>query len=296
MSANGRGAVWIVLSTVFFTGQAVGVKSLAGQIHSMEIVFFRLLLGGLFILPFAVRHGGLRTKRPGLHLSRGVAGVAAMSCMYYAVTKLPLADVTAIAFTKALFTVVLAVLVLRETVGWRRWSATAAGFAGVLLMVRPGFGTFEPAVGVALLGAFLVATVVTLIKKLSETERPSTIIVYFSTVGALLTLGPALLVWRTPSGEELLILALLTLSGTIAQALGIRGWAVGEASAMAPIGYAQLLFAALFGFVLFSEVPDAWTIAGAAVIVASTLYIARRESLKGRPPTAKQIHESAPAE
>lgn len=277
---NVRGAIWILASCLFFSCMAALVKLLGQRLDSLQLSFFRAFFGFLTVLPFIVGGGfaAVRTSRLGTHVTRGLMGGTGMICGFYALTHLPLAEATATGFTKPLFMVVLAALVLREVVRARRWSATAFGFVGVLIMLRPGDGVLEPAALVALLGAMAAATVSLLIKRLSATEGPLKILFYLGVTTTVMTAVPAVLVWQQPTLVEFLIMGVAAGSGSIAQVCMIRGFRIGEASALAPFDYARLPFAALFGFVLFSEVPDLQALAGAGLIVASTLYIARREA------------------
>lgn len=281
---NLRGAVWILLSCLFMSAMAATVKLLGSRLDSLQLSFFRALFGLLAVLPFVAwgRFRAIRTGRLGLHLTRGLMGGTGMLCGFYAITHLPLAEATAIGFTKPLFMVVLAALALGEVVRARRWSATAIGFLGVLIMVRPGGGAFELAALVALAGALAAAIVTLLIKRLSETEAPLTIIFWLGTVTTLMTLPLALAVWREPTVDEILLMAGASALASLAQVCMIRGYRLGEASALAPVDYARLPLAAGFGLLLFGEVPDPYALAGAALIVVSTLYIARREAKLGR--------------
>ena len=208
LPGNLRGAFWQIISNLCFTVMWVTIKTLGSDMHSLEIAFFRCFFGLLITLPFLFTpfliHGqgraevfsAFKTKRPMAIFLRTALGVSGMFCSFYAITRMPLADVTAISFTKTLFTIPLAVLVLNEAVHWRRWSATIIGFIGVLVIVRPGFGDFDPVSLVALLAAFLVAGVIILIKTLSESEGTGTILFYYGIFSTLLMLLPALAVWR----------------------------------------------------------------------------------------------------
>ena len=283
LSANSRGGLWILATAAIMTCQAAIVKQLGGGLHSFEIVFFRCFLSIFLLLalvPFLARgHATLwRTRRLPMHLVRSATGIAAMACSFYAFTRLPLADATAYAYTMPLFMIVLAVLLLGERVRWRRWSATAVGFTGVLIMARPG-GAIAPAALVALLGALMSALAFMLIKKLAVTDRALVQIFYFALVGTAISLGPALAVWRTPELDQFGLLLAIAALGTAGQLCAVMGWHVGEATAVAPVDYARLLFAGAIGFFVFAEVPDAMMVVGAVVIVASTLYIARREAV-----------------
>lgn len=286
LSPNARGALWITLGAMLFAAMAAAVKTLGQQLDFFQVVFFRCAFALVSLVPFVWRAGGiasLRTRRLPLHLLRGAFGILAMTCGFYAVTHLPLADATAITFTKPLFTIVLAVLFLGEVVRWRRWTATVAGFVGVLIMVRPGQHGVEAAVLVALFGSVMVAAALTVVKKLTTTETPTSILAYFGIFTTLVALGPAIAVWQQPSLVQLGMGAAIGVLGAAAQSFMIRGYRIGEATAVTPFDYTRLVFSGLLGFVLFAEVPDLWTLAGAAVLVGSTLYIARREARLGRP-------------
>ena len=201
---------------------------------------------------------------------------------FYTTTRLPLTDSTAISFTAPLFMIVTAIFLLGEKVRWRRGLATAAGFVGVIVMVRPDSGALDIAALVGLLGAFLAALSTTLIKRLSDTEEALTILVYFGVFSSMLTAIPAYFVWRPPSGGELILLGLVGAFGAVGQYCVVRAFAAGELLSVAPIDYSRLIFAGAVGFLLFAEVPDRYTLVGAAIIVGSTLYIAYRETQLSR--------------
>ncbi len=281
---NLRGALWIVLASVLFSIMSAMVKIVGARLDSLEIGFFRCAFGLAVLMPFMLHAGpsAFRTERPFLHLWRGLLGTTAMFCGFYAITRLPLADATAIGFANSLFMIVLAVLFLGETVRWRRWSATAVGFLGVVIMVGPGGHGLSPPMAAALFGTLCVATVSVVIKKLSRTESPLSILFSFGIVSTVASTLPAILVWRTPTLRELLLLGLIGAIGTVAQSCGIRGFRAGEATAVQPFDYFRLLFTGLLGYLLFGEVPTPQTLIGAGLIVASTLYIARREASLGR--------------
>ena len=295
LPANLRGALWIIASCLLITSMAVIVKVLGTRLDSLQLSFFRAAFGLLVVAPFALAAGPtiLRTRRPGLHAARGIAGAIGMMSGFYALTHLPLADVTAIGFTKPMFLIVLAALVLRERVGYRRWSATIVGFLGVLIMVRPGGGVLELAALVAVLGAFAAACVKLFVKQLATTEQPLTILVYLGLITTTLTALPAYLVWQPPTLLELGLMLLVGGLASLAQLCIIRGYRLGEASALAPFEYSRLPFAATYGILLFAEVPDLYTLLGAALIVASTLYIAHREAQLGKPLTVPRASAEA---
>lgn len=264
----------------------MGLKEVSQRLDLWQVVFLRSAMLAMFILPPALIRGGIATARPMAHFGRGVVGLAAFVCMLYAIAHAPLADVTALTFTKQLFMVPLAIVILGEIVGWRRWAAVAVGFAGVLIMVRPGGAPFEWALAAALANGLITAFVAIVLKQLARTERPETMVFYFGFISALLTAAPAAYGWSWPSAEDWAILAAASLLGTFGQSCTVRGWSVGEASVMAPMGYVYLIYVAVLGFCIFGEVPTLWTFLGSTVIIAATLYIALRESRQPKPPAA----------
>jgi drug/metabolite transporter (DMT)-like permease len=280
LSGNSRGALWMIASGVGFSVMAVGIKLLGHRLENFQIGFFRVVIGFVAILPFVAGSGltRLRTRHHGVHFVRAVFGLLAMYCSYYAIARMPLADYTGLSFTKPLFATLLAIAILGETVRWRRWTATLVGFLGVLIMVRPGAGTFQPASLAALTDSFSVAFLVTLVKRLPATETPLTMLFYFGLFATVMSIGPAIYSWQWPTILEWLLLIGVGVLGALSQMFWIRAFRAGEASAVAPFDYLRLPIAATIGFVGFSELPTVWTFVGAIVIIASTLYIAHRES------------------
>jgi drug/metabolite transporter (DMT)-like permease len=280
LPAGTRGIVWMLLSGFGFTLSAVFVKTLGARYDSLQIVFLRMLVSLLIILPiiWPDREAVLRSPHRVFHVGRSLCGILATFAGIYAVTVLPLAEVTALTFTQPLFALVLAVLILKEPVGWRRWTATAVGFAGVIVMMRPGQAALQPASGAALATAFLIATAVILVKKLPASERPSTMLFYFGTAGSLIAVGPAISVWRWPEPLDWVLFVLVGTLSMAAQSFIIRAFRIGRAASVAPFDYVRLIYATALGYFVFAEVPDGWTYAGAALIVATTLYIGRREA------------------
>ncbi|MBL8806337.1 MAG: DMT family transporter [Rhodospirillales bacterium] len=281
---NLEGALWMVASGVVFTAQNAVVKELGTRLDSFEIAFFRCLFGFLAVLPFLARGGTsmFMTGRPALHVARALVGVSTMFCGMYAYTHLPLADATAIGFARPLFTVLLAAALLGEIVGWRRLSATAVGFAGVLIIVRPGSEIFDFAHVAALAGAFLGADVVVLVKKLQGSERNATIMAYFGIVTTIASAVPAALVWQTPTAGEFALLVTIGCTASTAQWMTLKAYRAADASTVVPFDYSRLIFAIFYGWLFFAEIPDRWTLLGSAILVAATLYIAYREIALGR--------------
>jgi len=268
----------MLLAVLAFSVNNVSLKSLTRELDPVQIMFVRGVLMTLLLLPIAWRTRAMATKRIGGHLTRAVLGTSGAYLFIFALSMAAVADVIALSFSRGLFIVVLAVLVLGEIVGWRRWTACIVGFVGVLVMVRPGFGELNWGLVAAAGDAILSGGVALTLKSLGRTERPQTIVFYFGLFSALFSVAPAILVWRDPSPEGWALLALTGVLATLGQFCVTRAWTDGEASILAPLAYAQLVLSGGLAYLLFHETPDALGMAGAAIIVASTLYIALREA------------------
>ncbi|WP_337996496.1 DMT family transporter [Oleispirillum naphthae] len=280
-SGNVRGALWMVLAVCLFSQMNALIKYVGQDLHPFEVAFFRAVFGFLVLLPVIAGSGGMRvfaTRKPLFHLWRAASGCGAMLCFFYTLTHLPLANATALSFSQPLFLLAMAPLLLKEKVGWHRWAAALVGFSGVVIAARPGAEGFSPAAFIAVGGAFFMALAMVSVKVMSRTEAPLTILSYFSLSIIFTTLVPAIPVWRTPTAAQTAWLALIGLMGSIGQYLYIRSYRAGDASVVAPFNFLQLPVSAVLGFAVFAEIPAATTLAGGGIIVASVLYIMRREA------------------
>jgi drug/metabolite transporter (DMT)-like permease len=282
-------------AAVTFSVMNVVIRVLAETLDPLQIGFFRCSVALLFMLPWLLRTGraGLRTTRLPLHFWRAALGLCAMTCWFYAIALLPLAEAVSLNFTVPLFATAGAAVILGEVVRARRWSATIVGFLGVLIIVRPGFAELSPAMALPILAAVCMAGSTLLVKILSKEDRPATIVIYMNLILTPLSLIPALFVWRWPDPAAWGWILALGLLGTLSH-LGItRAYAKADASAILPFSYARLPLVALIAYFAFDEIPDHWTWIGAGVIVGSAIYIARREtrlaidSTAGRTPQAQ---------
>ena len=286
LPANLRGIIWITLGSVAFSVNDVFIKSLGRSLDPMELALFRYLIGAIILAPLFWRVGwaGLKTERLGLHMMRLVIASIAQIGTLIAVINLPLASVTALSFSRILFTTLIAIVLLRELVTRQRWWATGMGFLGVLVMLRPGPDGVEPMALIAIGAAMAFALANVMIRMLSRTETAIRILFYYHLGGSLVFLVPAILVWRSPVGVEWLMAAGIGVLTTLAMVAFVRGFAVGEASVIGPMEYTRVVYAALLGLFIFDEVPDLWTILGALIVIASTTYIARIEAKAARKP------------
>jgi drug/metabolite transporter (DMT)-like permease len=280
---NLRGILWLSLGAFLFAVVDVFVKSLGGRFDPLQISFFRYSCGLIFLIPLFLRLGlnNLGTNRIGLHLGRmGLAFLAQLG-IFFTVIYMPLADATAFMFSKPLFTTVVAVFLLSEVVSARRWGATIVGFIGVLVLVRPGAGAIDPMAFVAIGSSLAFAVANVMIRMLSKTEPTARILFYYHVGGVILFTAPAIWTWVTPVGIEWVKMIGIGALTTFGIFCFMRAFSIGEANAVGPAENLRLIYAALFGFFLFGEVPSFWTAAGATIIVASTYYIARVEARGG---------------
>jgi drug/metabolite transporter (DMT)-like permease len=276
----------MLASAVTFTAMTLLIKLLGRNYPAALQTFYRQLAGVVVMLPIIARNprGAFHTTRLGILLFRAVAGTVGMILAIYAYQKLPLADANALSFTRTLWLVPLAAFVLKEHVGPRRITATIVGFCGALLMLQP---SAHPNLGwpaaAAIASAFLFAFTVTGMKIMTRDHTTLTLMSWSTVLGFVLAIGPALFVWRIPSLPDLLLLCAMGVLGTITQACYIKGMAEGDAAVMAPMDYSRLIFAIVFGYLIFREIPNFMTMLGAFIVIASTLYITIREARLGHP-------------
>ena len=274
-----RGIGFMVLACVFFGVMHVGVRHVTQSIHPFEAAFFRNVFGLLVLAPSFITHGWrpLRTRRFGLHCVRAALNVVAMLSFFYALSITPVVLVQALAFTSPLFTAVLAVLILGERIRARRITAIAVGFAGTLLIIRPGVQPIELGPVLVLVSSAVWGYVVILIKSLSRTDSAVTITAYMVLLMSPMTLVCALFVWTWPSAGELAVLAAIGISGTLAQMCMTQSLRLTETTVVLPFDFTKLVWSALFAWLLFGELIDSWTLLGSLVIFSGGLYVAYRE-------------------
>jgi drug/metabolite transporter (DMT)-like permease len=278
MSPNTIGAIWMGLSAGLFACADGTAKALSqNSIHVFEIAFMRYVLCLIFLAPYMLlfqRHL-LKTQHPYAHLTRALMVSVAQILGYYALSRMFVADVTAINFARPLCITILAVLMLRERVAWRRWVATIIGFGGVIVMVRPGAAGIDPAALAALGTMLLFSGQSVIIARYADTEKPLQYVFFYHVLATFLFAVPAFLTWRDPTIADLALMLQLGFVSLFAEICTIKALSSGEASVVGPVEYVRLIFAALIGYTVFSEVPGPATWIGAAIIVASALYIAR---------------------
>ena len=286
LSRNSLGAVYVSSGTFLLVIMAVAAKSLGDHLPSFEILFFRASVGMLFVLP--VLRGDLlepfRTQRFRMHFFRGAVGAGGNLCFFWTLTHMLLADSTALQFSRPLWTLPLALMFLGERADLRRTLVSVAGFAGIMLYARPFSSGFDANAIVGAFGGFFGALVVIGIKQLQRTENNRVIMFYYAFWNGVFALIPTLFVWVTPQWSDAPLLLLVGFLGIAGQSLVTKGLGYGEATALAPLDYSRIVYAAAIGYIIFGEAPGLWSFAGMALIVAASIYLVLTEKKAARAP------------
>jgi drug/metabolite transporter (DMT)-like permease len=274
-----RAIALAVSATIMFGSSDTISKYLSGSLPIIEFIWIRYVLF-LAMAVFIARGRPLRPRHPALQVTRGLCVIGSSILFVYGVRQMTMAQATTISFLSPLLVTVLSIPLLGETVGARRWGAVAAGLVGMLVVVRPGLGGFQPAALFGVSSAFCWALALIITRKISRSDTPQTTVLWSAAIGtAVLTLMvPFVAVWPTPKQLGLsLILGVFASGGQWAVILAHR---LAPASLLAPFFYGQLLWVTILGFLVFGNLPDTWTITGAGIIVASGVYTAHRERVR----------------
>lgn len=287
-----RGATMILLSTLMFSMMTVLAKLMGSAIPFMEIVFFRSFFALPVVVLMAVRNRAtLRTRRFHGHLGRACTGQAATCCMFFSATVLPLGEQQALTYGTPIFATLLAIPFLGERPGPHRWAAIGLGFLGILVIalgpgllgqpriVPPGVAAWVMAAGyvAAVCHGICAAGTTLLVRQLSATESSATIVLWQSLLMTGLSALALPFVWVTPTASEWLLLVGVGMVGGIGQLLSTEAYASAQVSSLGPYTYTALLWAALFGWIFWGDVPGVTMMLGAALIVTAGLYILQRE-------------------
>ena len=282
------GSFWMLLTTLSFVALSVGVRALSSDIGAVEVLFFRCLIGVVIFVPWIAKNGigVLRTSKFGKHAIRAVFMGVGMAFWFVAIGALPLGDAIALHFTLPLFLIVFAAFFLKEKVDFSVWIATAIGFSGVLLILRPGFQEIDIAMFYVLLSGALYAGNHTITKVMSTTESPNATAFYMNFLvlpGAAIALPFS---WVMPEGHHVGWLLVVGISGSTAHICLLRAFRYADANVLAPIDFLRLVFSAIAAWFLFGDVSDIWTWTGACVIFAAATFSTQRarriESKLGR--------------
>lgn len=275
-----RAGCWITASAIGYALMISIVRKVAPGIHVFEIVFFRSLFAILFMIPWISRQGlsAWHTPKIGLLGLRGLGAFIASSCLFYAVTLMPLGEMMAISFSRPIFGSIAAILFLGEVASGRRWSAILVGFAGALVIIRPGFQVLNVGTIFVLIAICAQVMNTIIIKYVSRSTKPDTIALFHGVFITPMALIPTLFVWTTPDAEQLMWLLGAGATSMLVQRTLMRGFAATDATMVLAFNFVRLPTAALAGFLFFAEVPEIWVWIGGGVIFASSILLAQREN------------------
>lgn len=280
-----RGIGLVLTASIFLTSSDLVSKLLTRELPPLQVTWLRYCTYTAIMLAIVWRQGGLarlRTQRPALQFLRGI-GVLGSSVFFISALKfIPLADATATSFVAPLFVTALSIPILGEAIGWRRWVATLIGFVGVLIVVRPGGAGFQLASLLAVGSALAWAFAMIMTRMMSSTESPLTTLTYSALIGVCITTLAVPFLWEAVTPTILLMGVFVGAASTVGHWLIVLAYRHADASLLAPFSYGQLLWATLFGLLVFSVLPDIWTLIGAVVIAGSGLYTAHRERIRAK--------------
>ena len=283
---NLKGIIYLMLAAMGFSLMILIIKLAGERLHVTQILLVRQASMVLIVAPsiFKAFPGVLRTQRLDLQLLRIAFALIAMLSGFSAVIHMPLADATAIFFAKSFFVTIFALLILQETVGRYRWSAVVVGFIGVLVMLQPDSGNFTLWGLAALVSSAAAGMVMILIRLLSRVDHPNTTLSFQALGVGLCMLAPGLYYWIWPTPWEWFLLLSLGLVSYFAQKSNIYAYKHGEASLLASLDYTRLLYATLFGYLVFETLPGPWTLFGASIVITASVFTIYREARRRSTP------------
>jgi drug/metabolite transporter (DMT)-like permease len=290
-----RGTIWMLVACIGFAGMGALIRYLTRYLPPQELIFFRNALALAWMMPWVARVGfaALRTTHFRMYAGRSALAFLSMLCWFTALVTLPLAEAIALGFTQPLFATVLAVLILGETVRARRWTATIIGFIGAMVILRPGIEAVTFAHLLVLVSSATGAITSVVVKQLTRTEDPNTIVTYMTLLTTPFALLIAVPVWQWPDLTTWGLLLLLGFLATVGHQASTRAFRFLDASLAASLDFIRLPIAALIAWVAFSESPDIWTWIGGAIIGGASIYIAHREAQLARERAAVARAEEA---
>ena len=275
-----RGVVMMCFAVLCFAAMNTFTKELRGSdLPVVEIIWGRYFFHFALILVFFPRRIPtlLHTEDKGLQIARSILVLLATACMFVALGLMPLADAVAITFAGPLLIVALSAIFLGETVGPRRWTAVIVGFVGMLVIIRPGAGTFQFAALLPVAVAFFYALYQIITRLISHRSDPLSMLFYTALVGALAMSAIVPFDWQTPTLAQWLMLIAAGFLGGLGHYAIIKAYQRSEATLVAPFAYTEIVWAISLGLLVFGDFPDLFTFVGTAIIVASGLYVLQRE-------------------
>lgn len=272
-----RGAVLMVASGLLFSTMGALIKYISVHLPNEMVVFFRSAMGLLVLLPWVWRRGfnHLKTTHWRGHLLRGLAGLAAMYCYFYAIAHLPLAEATLLNYSTPLFVPFIAGLWLGEKISSRLWLAIGTGFVGILLILKPGLELFTPVSLIGVSSGLFAALAMVSIRRLTRSESTLSIVFYFSAVCTTVSAVPLLWRWQPPEPGLWVLLVAVGVLASLAQSLLTRAYSHAPAAQVGPFTYSTVVFAAIAGWAFWGEIPDVLSFAGAVLVCLAGMLTIR---------------------
>ena len=258
-----------------FSAVDTQAKFLTTEFHPVQVIWFRQLglLAGVLILLCIKGPSILRSGQPRLQVTRGTLSIGSALLFVFAIKYAALADAIAVSFVVPFFVTILGALILKESVGIRRWSAVVVGFIGALIIIRPGTEAVHPAVMLVVFAALFYALRQIIGRLLADTDKTVTTVAYTAIIGSVLITLPLPLVWQTPqSSTHLLLIFGMTVLAAISEVMVVKSLEVAEAVAVAPIHYTLIIWGTFYGFIVFGHLPDLWTWVGTSIIVGAGIF------------------------
>lgn len=281
---NLQGALLALAAMGLYATHDVVVKYLGSSFSAIQILFFSALLSFPLVTSFILQDrsgGSFWPRHPGWVALRTVSSIITSVCAFYAFGVLPLAQTYAILFAIPLIITILSIPILGETVRLRRWTAVIVGLLGVLIVLRPGQAALSSGHMAALVAAITGAMTAIIVRKVGTDERPVVLLVY-PILANVLVMGAALpFVYLPMSGNELGLMAVIAVLGLLGSLLSILSYRLAEAVIAAPMQYSQIVWAIVYGTLIFNDRPDATTLLGAGIVIASGIYVVLRETTAG---------------
>ena len=276
-----RAGLYMVGAALLFAGMGAGVKAASHELPNAMVVFFRNAVGFLTLLPWLARGGlaNLRTRYFREHVIRGLAGLLAMFCFFYGIAHLRLADAMLLNQSVPLFLPFVEGLWLKEAVPSRVWWPIGVGFLGLLFILKPGTGLFEPAALVGAASALFAAVAQVGIRRLTRTEPATRIVFYFAVIATAVSSLPLLVSWVTPSPKLWAVLLVMGTLATFGQLCLTQAYAFAPAASVGPFIYTGVVFASLIDWLLWGTLPDRYSVIGAFVVVGAAVLALRLRHL-----------------
>ncbi len=279
-----QGLIWVLVACISFPVMTAFVKQLRELgMSAGEVVFWRNSVALIFLIPFAFLRSAkvsLSINNKKLYFLRVVVGMASMVLWFQGLGMMELADSTALSFMQPIFTSILAVIILKEAMGVRRWSAVVAGFIGTLVILRPGFEEVNQGAYIILLACMFMSMALIIVKKLTSSETPFNMMFHMHLWFALLSLPMVFIDWSGISGGEFAWACGVAIFSILAQYSVAKSFSLMDVTLTMPFDFLRLVVASVVAYFMFNEIPDLWTFAGGGLIIGSAIYIAHREAVK----------------